>query len=107
MQLARIGVSAAQVAEWNRRIVTDRLTPAVEPERMLFMPARHDVYMRAGQIQELSERWGGASLHWLRGGHITAMAELPGAMRQARAHVDALPRLESGPRQTTPPDKAA
>lgn len=99
--LNRFGVTFDELARLNHVLATSWLEPAIERERMVFMPATRDAYMRPEALYRQVERWPGVKVRWLEGGHITGLLQLGDAFDEVRPYLDALSTRPSRGRQTS------
>ncbi len=91
-ELAAFGMSPADLVDFMSALGFDRLEPAIERSRLLFVAARDDQFMRAEAMTRALARWPGVNTLWIPGGHITALFRLPSVLGEVRRFVDALPR---------------
>jgi Alpha/beta hydrolase domain containing 18 len=73
----------ARFAEQCGRISLDCLRPPVNPAAAILVGYTHDGYVDQAGVKALHRHWSGSTLRWVPGGHISAVAFRPSAMRQA------------------------
>jgi hypothetical protein len=96
-QLEAWGVSMDELSRTNRALL-GWLSPAIAPERLLLVPAKHDLCMRPEAVQSLLDRWTGVAATWLPGGHISSVLSLGARLPMIRTLIDAsMQRREAAP----------
>lgn len=83
-QLQSWGVSMSELRRVNDALL-GWLEPALPRERILMMPARRDLCMRAVEVERLLLRWPGVRANWLPGGHISSVMSLAVQMPRMRS----------------------
>jgi hypothetical protein len=104
--LKRFGVSLDELERLNHVLATGWVTPAIEHQRMLLLPAKRDTCMRPSAMREQIERWTGVNALWLEGGHITGLLHLGKRFAEIREFVDGLPAKRTRFGETMPPSHA-
>ncbi|MFN7953252.1 MAG: hypothetical protein U0610_16130 [bacterium] len=91
-ELAAFGVGPADLEDFVRALGFDRLEPAIDRSRLLFVAALDDQFMRPEAMARALARWPGVATLWIPGGHITALFRLPRVLDDVRRFIDAQPR---------------
>ncbi len=99
-ELAGFGVSPAALEDFLVALGFDRLAPAIDPARLLFVAALDDQFMRAEAMARALARWPGVVTLWIPGGHITALFRLPRVLDDVRRFIDELPRSTAEDRRS-------
>jgi hypothetical protein len=104
--LRKFGVSLDELERLNDVLAHGWLSPAIERERMLLVPATRDTCMRPHVVREQLARWRGVQAMWLDGGHITGLLRLGKRFPEVREYIDALPPRKPRFGETMPPQHA-
>ncbi len=91
-ELAGFGISSERVAELMDLVGLTRLMPAIAPERIVIVAAEDDLIVPADSMRRQIGRWPGVQSIWLKGGHMTALARLPGALPDLKKRLDTMSR---------------